>query len=228
MTTAVVPVKSLATSKSRLLPELARDQLQALSLAMLEDLIHALKATPALEVVAVATPDDRVAEHARALGALALHGPDDGLNPAIDAAAGKLGLADDAPLLVVLGDVPGALPGELQRLFDVLDNLGPGPAAVLAPSRDGGTSALLRRPHGALASCFGPQSAARHREAAQKAGVTLEEIPLPSLAIDLDRAEDLRGFLAETHGGERTRALLRGLGWSAQGVADPAPKANPA
>jgi 2-phospho-L-lactate guanylyltransferase len=176
----------------------------------------------------VATPDDRVAEHARALGALALHGPDDGLNPAIDAAAGKLGLADDAPLLVVLGDVPGALPGELQRLFDVLDNLGPGPAAVLAPSRDGGTSALLRRPHGALASCFGPQSAARHREAAQKAGVTLEEIPLPSLAIDLDRAEDLRGFLAETHGGERTRALLRGLGWSAQGVADPAPKANPA
>ena len=228
MTTAVVPVKSLAASKSRLLPELARDQLQALSLAMLEDLIHALKATPALEVVAVATPDDRVAEHALALGALALHGPDDGLNPAIDAAAGKLGLADDAPLLVVLGDVPGALPGELQRLFDVLDNLGPGPAAVLAPSRDGGTSALLRRPHGALASCFGPQSAARHREAAQKAGVTLEEIPLPSLAIDLDRAEDLRAFLAETHGGERSRALLRDLGWSAQGVADPAPKANPA
>ena len=228
MTTAVVPVKSLAASKSRLLPELARDQLQALSLAMLEDLIRALKTTPALETVAVATPDDRVAEHARALGAVALHGPDDGLNPAIDAAAAKLGLSDEDPLLVVLGDVPGALPGELQRLFDALEGLGPGPAAVLAPSRDGGTSALLRRPHRALASCFGPQSAARHREAAREAGASFQELPLPSLAIDLDRAEDLRGFLAETPGGEQTRALLRGLGWAAQGGAEASPKSNPA
>jgi len=228
MTTAVVPVKSLEASKSRLLPELARDQLQALSLAMLEDLIRALKATPALETVAVATPDGRVAERARALDALALHGPDDGLNPAIDAAAAKLGLADEAPLLVVLGDVPGALPGELQRMFDALEEMGPGPAAVLAPSRDGGTSALLRRPHRAMPSCFGPQSAARHRDAARDSGASFREVSLPSLAIDLDRAEDLHGFLAETHGGEQTRALLRDLGWSAQGGAASAPKTHSA
>ncbi|MDG2334133.1 MAG: 2-phospho-L-lactate guanylyltransferase [Myxococcota bacterium] len=213
MTVAVVPVKSLASSKSRLLPELPRDALQALSLAMLEDLIRALQATPAIETVAVATPDDRVAEHTRSLGAEALHGPDPGLNAAIDAAPGKLGLVDDAPLLIVLGDVPGARPNELQQLFEALDALAPGPAAVLAPSRDGGTSALLRRPHRALPSCFGPQSATKHREAAQELGVPLRELPLDSLAIDLDRAEDLESFLALGEGGDSTRQLLKRLDW---------------
>ncbi len=228
MTVAVIPVKSLASSKSRLLPELPRDALQALSLAMLEDLIRALQATPAIERVAVATPDDRVAEHTRALGAEALHGPDPGLNAAIDAAPGKLGLSDDAPLLVVLGDVPGARPGELQQLFDALDALGQGPAAALAPSSDGGTSALLRRPHRALPACFGPQSAAKHREAAQELGVPLRELPLASLAIDLDRAEDLQSFLALGEGGDSTRQLLEGLDWPGRtGASDDARQSEP-
>ncbi len=221
MTAAVIPVKSLGAGKSRLLPELSRDRLDALCLAMLEDLIGALQATPALARVAVATPDDRIAAHARSFGAEALHGPDPGLNAAIDAAPDKLGLAPDAPLLVVLGDVPGARPDEVQQLFEALEAMGPGPGAVLAPSRDGGTSALLRRPHRALPARFGPQSAARHREAAQSAGVPLRELSLPSLAIDLDRAEDLRSFLGETatEGGACTRRFLEELGWSA----DPPP-----
>ena len=217
MTAAVIPVKSLAAGKSRLLPELGRENLEALSLAMLEDLITALAATPGVSRVAVATPDDRVAEHARGLGAEALHGPDPGLNAALDAAPGKLALAADAPLLVVLGDVPGARPGELQQLFDAAKAMAPGPAAVLAPSRDGGTSALLRTPHGAVPSRFGPQSAARHREAAEHAGVPLREIELPSLAIDLDRGEDIRNFLAQGEDGPCTRALLARLGSLAKG-----------
>ena len=227
MTTAVVPIKSLAAGKSRLLPELRREQLEALCLAMLEDLIVALQAAPSLERIAVATPDDRVAERARELGAEALHGPDPGLNAAIDAAPAGLGLDSSDPLLVVLGDVPGAQPGEVEQLFDLLDTLGPGPAAVLAPSRDGGTSALLRRPHGALPSCFGPQSAARHQEAARTAGVPLRALSLPSLALDLDRAEDLRSFLAANAGGARTRALLEELGWSAE-LGDGFPQSDPA
>ena len=66
------------------------------------------------------------------------------LNPALDAAAA--GWADPAgALLVVLGDVAGAASAELAALFEALDNLG-GRGAVLAPARDGGSAALLRRP----------------------------------------------------------------------------------
>jgi len=215
MSTAVVPVKALTASKSRLLPELGQSELAELAVAMLEDVLGALLATPALDRVAVATPDARVAEAARALGAEALHGPDPGLNAAIDAAASKLHLGADEPFLVVLGDVAGARAEELQALFDALEELRSGgePAVVLAPSRDGGTSALLRVPHDAIPSRFGAQSAARHREAAAESGVAYRELPLPSLDLDLDRAEDVELFLAADVEGKRTRELLERLGW---------------
>ncbi|MBW2382056.1 MAG: 2-phospho-L-lactate guanylyltransferase [Deltaproteobacteria bacterium] len=218
MNAAVVPVKSLAASKSRLLPELSRDELDALALAMVEDVVRALLATPALGRVAVATPDDRVAELARALGAEALHGPDPGLNEAIDAAARKLHLPEGSTLMVVLGDVAGAESTDLERLFDALAELPPGPAAVLAPSSDGGTAALLRRPPDAIPSCFGRESAARHREAASQVGAAFAELRLDSLAIDLDRAEDVERFLEQGYGGTHTRSLLGGLGWSTAGT----------
>jgi 2-phospho-L-lactate guanylyltransferase len=211
---AVVPVKSLSQAKSRLLPDLDRAQHEALSLAMLEDVLAALLATPALDRVAVATPDVAVAARARALGAEALLGPDPGLNAAIDTAARKLHMPRDEPFLVVLGDVAGARPEDLQRLFEALSEIEmPGePAVVLAPSRDGGSSALLRVPHDAIPSRFGPDSAALHRQAAAAAGVAFRELQLESLAIDLDRAEDLEDFLAGAGDGPRTRAMLAELG----------------
>jgi 2-phospho-L-lactate guanylyltransferase len=211
---AVVPVKRLADSKSRLLPDLSRRELEALALAMAEDVLAALLATPEIERVAVATPDARVADAARELGAEALLGPDPGLNEAVEAAAAKLHLADDAPLLVVLGDVAAADPAELSQLFAELDTMPPGPAAVMAPSRDGGTCALLRRPHDAFPARFGRGSAPRHRDAARAAGVELRELDLRSLALDLDCADDVEQFVEEETGGPRTRALLGQLGWA--------------
>ena len=53
--------------------------------------------------------------------------------------------------------------------------------------------------------------------AAEHAGVPLREIELPSLAIDLERGEDIRNFLAQGEDGHCTRALLAGLGRLAKG-----------
>ena len=214
MSTAVVPVKELSRSKSRLLPELSRAELEALALAMAEDVLSALLATPEIKRVAVATPDEQIARAARELGAEALHGPDTGLNSAIDESVLKLGLSEEAPLLVVLGDVAGAEPSDFSRLFTRLSAQPAGPAAVLAPSRDGGTSALLRRPAQCMPACFGPQSAARHREAAAAAGVPIWIEECESLALDLDQVEDVERFVQTNYSGLRTRALLDQLGWS--------------
>jgi 2-phospho-L-lactate guanylyltransferase len=106
----------------------------------------------------------------------------------------------------VLGDVAGATGRDLAALFAALGSNGPG--AALAPARDGGTAALLRRPPGAIPSCFGPDSAKRHRAAAESAGVPFHELPLPSLAIDLDRESDLAALLASDLPAKRTRAAL--------------------
>lgn len=211
MTAALVPVKALAAGKSRLAAALGREGAAALVLAMLEDVVAALRAVPRFSVVAVVTPDPAVGEAAERAGARALVGADPGLNESIDRAARELGPACDGGLVVVLGDVAGVRSEEIEQLLDALAKLG-APGAVLVPARDGGSAALARNPRDAIAARFGPDSAAAHREAARAAGVPLVELRLASCELDLDDERDLRAFLAGPGAGPRTRAALRARG----------------
>ena len=215
MIAALVPVIRLGEGKSRMRATLDRDAIAELSTAMLEDVVAALRAVPALASVAVVTDDPAVARVAADAGARALMREEEGLNPSLDAAAAQLAAEGTSALLVVLGDIAGAIPDDFGTLLDTLQDLG-GRGVVLAPSRDGGTSALLRAPHDAIPSAFGLQSAARHRELARAAGLPYRELALPSLAVDLDSTEDFTPFLQTAKGGERTRALLHRLGWSSE------------
>jgi len=69
MTVALIPVKRLEESKSRLLSRLPDAMRQALTLAMLEDLVDALSRTRGISRTAITTPDPVVAERAAAAGA---------------------------------------------------------------------------------------------------------------------------------------------------------------
>jgi 2-phospho-L-lactate guanylyltransferase len=210
MTTALIPVKRLEESKSRLLPQLPDAQRQALTLAMLEDLIESLSQTSGVDRIAVTTPDPLVAERASGAGAEILMREEPGLNSALEDGRQRLqerDPAEDDGFLIVLGDVAGALPEDFSKLLEVAAR-SESPGVWLAPSSDGGTSALLQRPATAIPCCFGRNSAQRHREAADAANIPFFEIELASLTIDLDHPEDLVAFLKTKSGGRRTRALL--------------------
>jgi len=214
---ALVPVRRLGVGKSRLRPPLDPATSAALARAMLEDVLGALAATRRVAERAVVTGDPAVAEAAEAAGARALRHPEEGLSPSVDAGAAALAEAGASGVLVVLGDVAGVLPEDLEALIVALDSLG-GRGAVLAPARDGGSSALLRAPHDILPSLFGPRSAERHREAARRGAVPFRELDLPSLRLDVDDAEDLERLLRDRspegrRGAPRTREVLRRLGW---------------
>ena len=200
---AVVPVKSLADSKSRLFPERPRRDVEALSLAMMGDVIACLRAVSAIARAWVVTPDEAVAQRAEQEGAGALLRPDPGLNAAIEAASAAVTGPGDG-VLVVLGDVAAADPAEVAQLLAAAPERG----VALAPSRDGGTSALLRRPADVIPARFGRDSAKRHREAAAAANAPLVELALPSLAIDVDLLEDALAIQGLATLGPRTRALL--------------------
>ncbi len=204
MIAAVVPAKSLAGAKSRLLRHLPRASVERLCLAMLCDVIEALRRVPGLARVAVVTPDETVAASARGAGAEVLLRPEPGLNTAVEAAAAAFAPGADDGVLVVLGDVAGAAPAEIERLLAALSGRG----VALAASRDGGTSALLRIPRDVIAAGFGPDSARIHRERAAQAGVVCVELALSSLAIDVDEPEDLVALRSSDSAGPRTRALL--------------------
>jgi 2-phospho-L-lactate guanylyltransferase len=214
MIAALVPVKRLGAGKSRLLGSLARDAIEQLTLAMLGDIVAALEGVSRIDHIAVVTPDAVVGTAAEAAGAEAMVRTDPGLNPSLDVAGSELAERGLTQLLVVLGDVAGARAEDLEALFDAMEGLG-GRGVVLAPSQDGGTSALLRAPHTVIPNHFGKDSAAAHRDLARSGGVPYSELPLPSLAIDLDRIEDVESLLRIERGAERTRALLRELGFGA-------------
>jgi 2-phospho-L-lactate guanylyltransferase len=137
---------------------------------------------------------------------------DPGLNESIDAAARELAKPGESTL-VVLGDVAGALPEEIEALYQCIDPSAEGAQVVLAPARDGGTSALLRAPADAIPSRFGPDSGRKHREQAERSGISYHELSLASLSIDLDRPEDVDDFLEQASGGKETRRVLDALGW---------------
>jgi len=205
MIAAVVPVKAVDASKSRLRADFDADDVRLLATAMLRDVLEALASVAAIARVIVATPDEAVAEIALHSGAEALVRDDPGLNAAIESASTWLAAEGADGVLVMLGDVAGALPEEIAQLIAVLDGSG----VALAPSRDGGSSALLRMPHDAIAAGFGPESAKVHRERAHSAGVRFEECTLPSLAIDVDRREDLEQLIASDARATHTRAAWR-------------------
>jgi 2-phospho-L-lactate guanylyltransferase len=207
MTIALIPVKRLAESKSRLLPELPDARRQALTLAMLEDLIEALSRSRDVDRIAVTTPDPVVADRARAAGAEILLREEPGLNAALEDGRERLNIDADVGFLIVLGDVAGARSTDFDRLI-VAGQAGVRPGVWLAPSSDGGTSALLQIPSNAIPCSFGRNSASRHRRAADDASVAYHEIELDSLLIDLDQPEDLEAFLKADTGGQRTRDLL--------------------
>jgi 2-phospho-L-lactate guanylyltransferase len=207
MIAAIVPIKALASSKSRLFPTLDRKTVAQLSIAMLGDVVDALLSVSALDRVAVVTPDPEVAAIVRPTAAEILLRDVPGLNAAIEDASAILAPGSEDATLVVLGDVAGALPQDLAKLIEACAPRG----VSLAPSSDGGTSALFRRPANVIAAGFGANSAAVHRKLASDAGVPFCEAALASLAIDIDDREDLVNFAKHRCGGTRTRALIAEL-----------------
>ena len=182
----VVPAGALGAAKSRFAPLLGEADRAALALAMLGDVLEAVLAAHAGPLLVV-TPDARCAEAARAAGAAALADAGAGYNAAV-----RLALASDearaaGAAAIVPADQARARPAELREALAALREA----EVVIAPSLDGGTGLLGLRPPDALAPAFGPDSAAAHERAARRAGRSLALLRLPSLALDIDTADDL-------------------------------------
>ncbi|MBM4410444.1 MAG: 2-phospho-L-lactate guanylyltransferase [Chloroflexi bacterium] len=195
----VVAVQDAGRAKSRLGGHLDPGQRHSLVQAMLDDLLTAIREVHAGQIVVV-SPVHGYDAVAHGHGAEVLRDPGTGYLPAV-----MLGLAHVSGregVLVLPGDLPQARGKDVRALLDAL-RLAP---VVLVPSIDGGTCALGLRPPDAMTPAFGPDSAARHREAARTAGLAVHEVQLPLLNRDVDTIEDLEAVWAQV--GEATTAIL--------------------
>ncbi len=216
-TVAILPVKRFVSAKARLGDELSGGTRRALTEAMVTDVLMALRRTEDVHEVLLVTSEPAAEAIGRGYGANVLH---DDVEEGQSAAA-LIGIAraieeGATRVLLVPGDCPALDPAEVMAL---LDRPALARSVTIVPDRHGtGTNALLLSPPDVIEPAFGPDSRARHEEAAAAAGVPCSVEDVPTLALDVDTSDDLvalRQALAERRGGAaHTRGMLSRLaGW---------------
>ncbi len=181
----MIPVKSLETAKSRLAQDLTPKERAELVLWMLDRVLRSCREAGLSETYLVGG-EGRVADLGRRYGARLLPELGCTLNETLERTLAFVRGSNACVLLAA--DLPLLTPEDLMRLIRPWERWG---AAALAPSRDGGTNALLLPPACPLTPAFGPGSASRHRMQLVAAGVSVEEVRTLGLMHDVDRPEDL-------------------------------------
>ncbi len=201
--TAVVPVKELARSKSRLADVLTAEQRAALSLGMLRRVLAA--AMPVCGRSVVVGKDERVLEVAAEAGAEWSCDTAGELTSAVSLAFSGL-MAEGGAAMYLPADLPFVRCKDVRELVRVSQS---GAVLTLAPARfDGGTNTIVVPAGSPFRPALTGSSFDGHREDARKLRLRTAYFDCPGLGIDIDRPEDLA--LAEEIEPGITKALMGG------------------
>jgi 2-phospho-L-lactate guanylyltransferase len=208
-TAAILPVKSFSRAKQRLAASVADQLRAALAQAMVGDVLSALAATDGIDATIVVTRQADVAARAAADGAVIVHDEHElGQSAAVELGVREAVAAGFERVLCVPGDCPALDPVELAALLADREH-----HVTILPDRHGtGTNGLLLAPPDAIPPSFGPDSCARHRSLAERAGIRWQVHQIASVGLDVDTGDDLEALrvaLAEAGGrASGTRAVL--------------------
>ena len=187
---AVVPVKHLVETKSRLTPILDPGARAGLTLYMMGRVVAALRGA-GVENVGVVSPDRIVLAEAQERGATPLRQESRGLNPALEEGRSWAMERGAAAFLVLPADLPLLEPDDVWDLLGETDAEAPAQIVISPDQARAGTNALLLRPPDALPFAFGVGSYEAHLEAASERDLDVRICERPHLAFDLDIAGDL-------------------------------------
>jgi 2-phospho-L-lactate/phosphoenolpyruvate guanylyltransferase len=191
----LIAAKQLALAKTRLAPALpSASERQALARAMYCDVLAAALGAQRPEMVAVVTSDATLLDLAGSVGAMTIDEEfPRGLNVAVRLATTVLIDRGATTICTVLSDIPLVASEDIDAAFAALPAAGNG--VVLVPSRDcSGTNLIVRRPPDIIATRFGSQSLARHREDCRALGLECAVVRMARPALDIDLAGDLIEF----------------------------------
>lgn len=218
-TAAIVPVAPLARAKGRLADLLEPARREALMLAMLEGVLLALKEAGFEPYVL--TAEGAVAKAVANVATVIEETPElTGLNEQLERAILTLNREE---VLIALADLPLAIGASFVALSRQLP---PPPSVTLVPSHDGGTNVMVLRPPGRFRLAYGADSARRHLEAAQSAGLSVHIIEERFLGVDFDSRETLRE-LRQLPALPDTPAVRLLRAWGFLPDRDPTPEAGP-
>ena len=186
---AVVPVKGLTESKTRLSPHLQGDKRKTLVEALLADVLSSIVRSKVYGTIMVISPDENVASRIRSQEVSFLKQTGAGLNRAVEQ-ANKLAILGHArSLTTVLADIPLVEPSDFKEILSLGS---PGRRVTMAPSMKGGTNVMLTSPPGAISPSYGRWSYSKHLRRAQANGFNAYSISNSRVSFDIDTISDLR------------------------------------
>ncbi len=185
---AVIPVKGLTESKTRLSTHLQGDKRRALVEALLEDVLSSIIRSRVYGTVMVISPDDNVSSQLPSQDVSFLKQTGVGLNRAIEQANRLANQKHARSVTTVLADTPLVEPGDFKELVGISSAA---KRVVMAPSFKGGTNVMLTSPPGVITPSYGRWSYSKHLRQAQANGVNAYSISNNRISFDIDTVSDL-------------------------------------
>ena len=206
-TTIVIVARDPRGAKRRLRGVLAPADREALSRAMLTDVIVACRRTGS--DVLVITESPAIARLARTAGAQAHRSDARGTRASARVGVAAAVARGAAAVLVLPGDLPLLRTADVRRILAAGARAG---VVVVADRHRQGTNALHLRPPAAIAPRFGPASFAAHLNAARRQGLPVRTPRIAGVGLDIDTPDDLRLLRRNRRSaGTHTAAVLRAL-----------------
>jgi 2-phospho-L-lactate guanylyltransferase len=178
---AVVPFKPV-NPKSRLSTVLSKAERELFAEAMLTDVVMALKEAGCNPFILSTVPLN--CSHAE------VNVSAEELNPALNSLIGS----SSGPLLIIMADLPLVTPGVVRRIVSTPSDM------ALGPGRGGGTNAIFIKDRSRFHVDYYGASFLKHREIADKAGLSCEIVDSFRLHTDVDEREDLVELMIHGHG----------------------------
>ena len=194
---AIVPLKSLSSTKQRLAGVLSDAARHSLVIAMANDVLLQLRSHPGIDKVSIvcgegwsaaqfSDPQIRVWHEST----LAVRG----LNSALTAALTK---AECDSVLLIHGDLPFLQQDDISAVLSSASRVD---VVLCCDQTETGTNAVLMPRDTPIELSFGERSFARHREAATTAGASWTAVQTAGIAIDIDSPRELSLLSAEAAG----------------------------
>lgn len=189
-TCVILPIKPFDDAKERLATGLAAEQRKLIAEAMVRDVIAALARARRVDGVVVISAEPKISEIASDVADAVIADERTGHSDAAKAGVAWAIEHDFDRVVMLPGDCPLLDADELDGLIERtwLDRI----EFAVIPDRMGtGTNALVIAPPDAVEPSFGPGSRQRHIAMGLAASRRVAEHEIPSLALDLDTADDL-------------------------------------
>lgn len=183
---AVVPMKPLSRSKTRLSNVLSQRERAELSLAMFGRVVSAAK--EAIGTVWVVGGDESVRRTAECIGAEWLEDPWKDLNDSLSFAL-DMACKNDLSAIYLPADLPFVSAADVEKVVQASGN---GETLTLSPAQqDGGTNAMLVPKCVTFPPILGNDSFRRHKRQAARLGIPYTVCLSEGLGLDLDTPDDL-------------------------------------